>query len=121
MPKTILIQDPDVLISLDLAQTVLESWPDTNVILCRTPPQVSAILSDGQRPEALILRQSLQGTRREGIFDIAFTSKLCVILTDIDEDEAKDVAAAGWLALDMPFSAAQVRAALQAAFDGAAP
>lgn len=112
MPKTILVQDPDVLISLDLAQTVMEAWPDASVILCRDVPQIAAVLTDGQRPDLLILRQSLRSLRGFGLASLAQQRRVRVLLTGADDDDAAEIAELGWQALDMPFSAAQVRNAL---------
>lgn len=108
MPKTILVQDHDVLISLDLAQTVIEAWPDANVILCRDLPQVSAVLTDGQRPDLLILNQSLRNVREFGLDHLLQPLNVKVLLTGADNDDAAEIAELGWQAVDMPFSAAQV-------------
>ena len=113
MPKTILIQDPDVLISLDLAQTVMEAWPDANVILCREAEQIFGMLPPGQVPDMVILRQSMRSARAAGLADLIAKPHVKVLLTGADDDEALIIAAAGWRALDMPFSAKQVHAALQ--------
>ncbi|TGD66140.1 hypothetical protein EYC08_04415 [Tabrizicola sp. WMC-M-20] len=112
MPKTILVQDPDVLISLDLAQTVMEAWPDASVILCRDVPQILAVLTNGQRPDLLILNQSLRSVRGYGLTSLLRHSRVKMLLTGADDDDAAEIAALGWHALDMPFSAAQVRHAL---------
>ncbi|MDO8884418.1 MAG: hypothetical protein U0934_03380 [Pseudotabrizicola sp.] len=112
MPKTILVQDPDGLISLDLAQTVMEAWPDASVILCRDVMQAVATLSDGQRPELLVLRQSLRKMQAFALVDLICDLEIKVLLTAADDDEGPDIAELGWHALDMPFSAAQVREAL---------
>ena len=116
MPKTILVQDPDVLISLDLAQTVMDAWPNASVILCRDVPQLSAILSEGQRPDVLILNQSLRSVRAFRLDRLMEQPYVKVLLTGADDDDAAEIAALGWQALDMPFSADQVRDALQVAF-----
>lgn len=115
MPKTILIQDPDVLIRLDLAQTVMEAWPDANVILCHHAREILSLLSDGRMPEMIILRQSLRSARAAGLDGLVRNPRIKVLLTGADDDEALMIAAAGWGALDMPFSATQVRAALREA------
>ena len=115
MAKTILIQDPDVLISLDLAQTVMEAWPDANVILCRAPQQVLALLAGAKTPDIVILRQSMRSARAAGLTDLVHDPHIKVLLTGADDDEALIIAAAGWRALDMPFSASQVRAEISAA------
>ncbi|MFN3722167.1 MAG: hypothetical protein ACK4VZ_03910 [Paracoccaceae bacterium] len=112
MPKTILVQDPDVLISLDLAQTVMEAWPDASVILCRDVMQVLAILSEDKRPNLLILRQSLRSVRGFGLVGLLSDPQMQVILTEADDDEGGAITDLGWRALDMPFFAAQVRSAL---------
>jgi len=113
MPKTILIQDPDVLISLDLAQTVMEAWPDASVILCREARQILALLSDGQEPDMLIMRQSMRGALAAGLDRLVGNPRINVLLTEADHDEEHSIAEAGWRALDMPFSALQVREALR--------
>ncbi|MFN4156435.1 MAG: hypothetical protein ACK4HF_17455 [Paracoccaceae bacterium] len=113
MPKTILIQDPDALISLDLAQTVLEAWPGASVILCREAGQVLALLSGGQVPDIVILRQSMRSARAAGLAGPVENTHVKVLLTGADDDEALMIAAVGWRALDMPFTAMQVRAVLQ--------
>ncbi|MFN4130590.1 MAG: hypothetical protein ACK4GC_12380 [Paracoccaceae bacterium] len=113
MSKTILIQDPDALIRLDLAQTVLESWPDAHVILCHNAFQILTLLADGQDPDMVIVRQSLRSARAAGLADLVQNPRVKVLLTGADDDEALMIAAAGWRALDMPFSATQVRAALR--------
>lgn len=113
MPKTILIQDPDVLISLDLAQTVMEAWPDASVILCREPRQILPLLSDGQEPDMLIMRQSMRGALATGLARLIRNPRINVLLTEADDDEELTIADAGWRTLDMPFSALQVRAALR--------
>jgi hypothetical protein len=113
MPRTILIQDPDVLIRLDLAQTVLDAWPDSNVILCYESRQILPLLSDGKLPDMIILRQSLRSARAAGLDGLVRNPRIKVLLTDADDDEALMIAAAGWRALDMPFSATQVRAVLR--------
>ncbi|MDR7125654.1 hypothetical protein [Pseudotabrizicola sp. 4114] len=112
MPKTILIQDPDVLISLDLAQTVMEAWPDASVILCREARQILALLSDGQEPDMLIMRQSMRSALSAGLDRLIGNPRVTVLLTEADNGEEHTIADAGWRALDMPFSALQVRAAL---------
>lgn len=116
MPKTILIQDPDVLISLDLAQTVMDAWPDASVILCRDVPQIAAVLTEGQRPDLLILNQSLRSVRGYGLVPLVQRPSVKVLLTGADEGDAAEIAGLGWQALDMPFSAAQVRNALHDAY-----
>ncbi|RGP37028.1 hypothetical protein [Pseudotabrizicola alkalilacus] len=113
MPKTILIQDPDVLISLDLAQTVMEAWPDASVILCREARHILALLSDGQEPDMLIMRQSMRGALAAGLDRLVGNPRINVLLTEADHDEEHSIAEAGWRALDMPFSALQVREALR--------
>ncbi|MDO9637729.1 MAG: hypothetical protein Q7J44_04240 [Pseudotabrizicola sp.] len=115
MPKTILVQEPDVLISLDLAQTVMETWPDARVILCRDVPQILAVLTEGQCPDLLIIRQSLRSLRGFGLAGLVQHPQVKVLLTAADEDDAAEVAALGWQSLDMPFFAAQVRDALHGA------
>ncbi|WP_146036471.1 hypothetical protein [Pseudotabrizicola formosa] len=112
MPKTILVQDPDVLISLDLAQTVMEAWPDASVILCRDVPQVVETLTNGQRPNLLILNQSLRSVRGFGLTRLVQHPQTKLLLTGADDGDAAEIAALGWHALDMPFSAAQVRETL---------
>lgn len=116
MPKTILVQDPDVLISLDLAQTVMEAWPDASIILCRDVPQVAAQLMDGQTPDLLIMNQSLRSLRGFGLADLLNRPHVKVLLTGADKGDASEIADLGWQALDMPFSAAQARHALHHAF-----
>lgn len=121
MPKTILIQDPDVLISLDLAQTVMEAWPDASVILCRDVPQSVAVLSDGQGPDLAVMRQSIRSLNGYGLLDLLRRSAAQVLLTGADPEDAAAIRAAGWRALDMPFRATQVRGALLDAFPGTSP
>lgn len=116
MSKTILVQDPDVLISLDLAQTVMEAWPDASVILCRDVMQVLGILSEGKRPNLLILRQSLRSIRGFGLVSLLHDPQMQVILTQADDNEGQAITDLGWRTLDMPFFAAQVRDTLHDAF-----
>ena len=113
MARTILIQDPDVLISLDLAQTAMEAWPDASVVLCREARQVLAMLSEGQEPDMMILRQSMRSALMAGLDSLVRNPRITVLLTDADDDEAVTIAEAGWHALDMPFSSSQVRNALR--------
>ncbi|NEX45648.1 hypothetical protein [Pseudotabrizicola algicola] len=115
MPKTILVQDPDVLIRLDLAQTVMDVWPTANVILCCAAREVISLLSGGQKADVVILRQSLRSLRKTGLAGAIGRPDIRVLLTGADDDEAPMIAAAGWRTLDMPFTAPQVRAALREA------
>lgn len=116
MPKTILIQDPDVVISLDLAQTVMETWPDARVILCRDVPQILAVLTEGQHLALIIMRQSWRSAERFGLTSLLAQSSTKVVLTGADEEDKTDVAAVGWHALEMPFLAPQIRTALHSAW-----
>ncbi|MCU0898976.1 MAG: hypothetical protein MUC82_00615 [Cypionkella sp.] len=113
MQHTVLIQDPDALIRIDLAQTVLDLWPDASVILCKDAQQIAQTVAGGVRPGVLILRQSLRGLRGANLADWAAASGARVILTGVDDGEAPSIASLGWSTLDMPFSAAHLRRVLQ--------
>ena len=109
MPKTIIIQEADTLISLDMAQTIAEAWPDASVVVCRDPAQVHKLLSQGCTPDAIILSQSLRHTRQDGLAQLASKTGAMVLLTQADDDEDVTITAARWHRLDMPFSSAQLR------------
>lgn len=121
MSKTILIQDPDVVISLDLAQTVMETWPDARVILCRDVPQILAVLTEGQHPDLVIMRQSWRSAESFGLTSLLAQSPTKVVLTGADEDDRADVATLGWHELEMPFLAPQIRTALHSVWSEVAP
>lgn len=112
MPKTVLIQDPDELISLDLAQTVKQAWPDATLILCRDPVQALARLGEDRGPTVIILRQSWRAAQDSGLAAPAMRLGTRVLLTAADADEAAQIAAVGWRAIEMPFTTEQVQDAL---------
>lgn len=113
MPNTVLIQEPDELISLDLAQTIKDAWPDATLILCRDPDQALARLSADRVPTVVILRQSLRAAHASGLAAPAMRLGARVLLTAADEDETAQIEAAGWRAIEMPFTTEQVQQALR--------
>jgi hypothetical protein len=112
MPRTVLIQEPDVLISLDLAQTVIQSWPDATLVLCRDPGQALARLNADRAPNVVILRQSWRAAHASGLAAPAMRLGARVLLTAADADETALIAAVGWRAIDMPFTTEHVQNAL---------
>lgn len=113
MANTVLIQEPDELISLDLAQTVIQAWPDATLILCRDPVQALERLGGEHAPNVVILRQSMRAALASGLAVPAMRLGARVLLTAADDDESSQIAAVGWRAIDMPFTTEQVQDALR--------
>ncbi len=113
MPKLVLIQYPDVVICVDLAQTVLEAWPDATVVMCRGLKDVLASVQGGKVVDMFVLRQSMRGLREINFVQTAHAASANVLLTAADEHEADLIAAAGWRSLDMPFTTEHLLEALK--------
>ena len=110
--QTILVQESDVVISMDMSQTVQEAWSDAEVILCNGPDDVLARLHRADHVTLLILHQSAKSLCQSGIGKLARAKGARVLLTAADEDEAELMATSGWLAVEMPFTARDLLAAL---------
>lgn len=113
MSTIVLIQEPDEVISLDLAQTIKDAWPDGTVILCRTTAEAMARLAAARLPHVIILHQSLRAATASGLAELAVQQGVCVLLTAADEDEDDRIAALGWQAIDMPYTPGQIQASLR--------
>ncbi|MFN3846027.1 MAG: hypothetical protein ACK4RZ_09425 [Paracoccaceae bacterium] len=113
MPKLVLIQDPDAVISVDLAQTVMEAWPDATVVICRGIEDVLACLRSGKKISMMVLRQSMRSLLSKDLVPLARDAASHVLLTAADEQESDLIVAEGWSSLDMPFTTEQLLAALR--------
>jgi hypothetical protein len=115
MANTVLIQEPDAVITLDLAQSVMDIWPDADIILCRKIGQALSRLADGLTPDVLILHIS-QGRAVDLALGRLVNPDAKVVLTSSDLGAARvsgsSLPSTNWHALEMPFSEAQLKAVL---------